>query len=214
MNKKDQLADLKKRMQEDQSLPLKSGATQLVFGEGNPDAEIYFIGEAPGYFEDQQGRPFVGQAGKLLDKLIESIGLKREDVYISNIVRFRPPENRDPTAEEIAAFQPYVDAEIEIINPKLFVTLGRFSMGKFLVDVKISRVHGQVKKVLWNGQTIIVMPMYHPAAALRADAVMQQLKNDFQVIPQVLADINQKDHRQNEPKQETSSSAPKQLNLL
>lgn len=186
MDKKVALKKLKAEMEADKSLPLRSGATQLVFGEGNPDSEIYFLGEAPGYWEDQKGRPFVGQAGKLLDELIQSLGLKREDVYISNVVRFRPPENRDPSPEEIAAFAPYVDKEIEIINPKIFVTLGRFSMGKFLPGAKISQVHGKIRQVQWKGKDIVVVPMYHPAAALRAGEIMKQLKEDFKVIPEAL----------------------------
>lgn len=186
MSKEERLKQLRAQMEEDKSLPLREGATQLVFGEGNPDSEIYFLGEAPGYWEDQKGRPFVGLAGKLLDELIQSLGLKREDVYISNVVRFRPPENRDPLPSEIAAFAPYVDAEIEIINPKIIVTLGRFSMGKFLPDVKISQVHGQIKQVHFRGKEIIVIPMYHPAAALRAGDIMKRLKEDFKVIPDAL----------------------------
>lgn len=186
MDKSAKLQELKEQMDKDMSLPLRNTATQLVFGEGNPDTEIYFLGEAPGYYEDQKGRPFIGQAGKLLNQLIESIGLKREDVYISNVVRFRPPENRDPSPEELAAFANYVDKEIEIINPKIFVTLGRFSMGKFLPDVKISQVHGQIKQVLWHGKEITVVPMYHPAAALRAGEIMKELKKDFLVIPEAL----------------------------
>lgn len=200
MDKQAQLAELKAKMQGDKSLPLREGATQLVFGEGNPDSEIYFLGEAPGYWEDQKGRPFVGLAGKLLDELIQSLGLRREDVYISNIVRFRPPENRDPTPEEIAAFAPYVDAEIEIINPKIIVTLGRFSTGKFLPDVKISQVHGQIKQAHFQGKEIIVVPMYHPAAALRAGEIMKQLKSDFKIIPEAL-----KINVENKPKAEQLS---------
>lgn len=186
MNKEDELKKLKKEMEEDKNLPLREGATQLVFGEGNPDAEIYFLGEGPGFHEDRLGRPFVGQAGKLLDRLIESIGFKREDVYISNVVRFRPPENRDPSLEEIEAFRPYVDREIEIVNPKLIVTLGRFSMGKFLLGVKISQVHGKSKVVQWQGRTIVVVPMYHPAAALRSLDIMRQIREDFKIIPEML----------------------------
>src|SRR3989344_827734 len=134
MDKKEALANLREEMENDKSLPLREGATQLVFGEGNPDSEIYCLGEGPGFHEDQQGRPFVGQAGQLLNRTLELIGLKREDVYISNVVRFRPPQNRDPLPEEIAAFQPYVDQEIEIINPIIIVTLGRFSMNKLLPE--------------------------------------------------------------------------------
>lgn len=186
-----ELKKLKTEMQEDKSLPLRDQATQLVFGEGNPDANIYFLGEAPGYWEDQKGRPFVGQAGKLLDQLIESLGMKREDVYISNVVRFRPPDNRDPEPEELSAFAPYVDKEIEIINPKIIVTLGRFSMGKFLPSAKISQVHGKIEHPRWKGKEITIVPMYHPAAALRNGAIMTQFREDFKVIPQALEEISQ-----------------------
>ncbi len=195
MDKRTRLLNLKKRMQEDKTLPLRSGATQLVFGEGNPDTQVYFLGEGPGYYEDKAGRPFVGLAGQLLDKLIESIGLKREDVYISNVVRFRPPGNRDPEPDEIAAFKPYVDEEIKIISPKIIVTLGRFSMGKFLADAKISAVHGKKFVVDFppaGGQVLgkkqIVLPMYHPAAALRNGAILEVLKNDFKLIALTLKD--------------------------
>lgn len=191
MNKQEELAKLKKEMEDDKSLPLREGATQLVFGDGNPDAEIYCLGEGPGYHEDQQGKPFVGQAGQLLNQLLQSIGLKREDVYISNVVRFRPPQNRDPLPEEIAAFQPYVDREIEIINPKTIVTLGRFSMGKFLPYAKISSVHGKPAVLEWKGKKITVVPMYHPAAALRAGVIMEAIKEDFKIIPEVLSHLKQ-----------------------
>lgn len=186
MNKAEKLNKLKQRMEEDKSLPLREGATQLVFGEGSPDADIYFFGEAPGFWEDQKARPFVGQSGRLLDEAMQGIGLKREGVYISNIVRFRPPENRDPTDEEIAAFAPYIDEEIEIIDPKIIVTLGRFSMGKFIPGVKISQIHGKPRTIKWKGKDLILLPMYHPAAALRAGAVMKEFKEDFKRIPELL----------------------------
>ncbi len=182
MTKKDRLEDLKKRIEENKNLPLRKGATQLVFGEGSPDTEIYFLGEAPGYWEDQKGRPFVGNAGKLLDQTLTENGLKREDVYISNVVRFRPPGNRDPFPEELAAFAPYVDEEIETIDPKIIATLGRFSMGKFLPDAKISRVHGKVFKISWQGKERVVIPMFHPAAALRREDVMEEFKKDFKIL--------------------------------
>lgn len=185
-----ELEKLKKELDEDRSLPLRNGATQLVFGEGNPDAELYFLGEAPGLHEDRLGRPFVGQAGKLLDQLIESIGFARSDVYISNIVRFRPPENRDPLPSEIGAFEPYVNREIEIINPKIIVTLGRYSMSKFLPDAVVSRVHGKLHVVKWHGRDVSVVPMYHPAAALRRGEIMEQIKNDFKMITKVLEEMN------------------------
>lgn len=183
MTNKQKLQLLRKHMLKNKKLPLRDSATQLVFGEGNSEAQIYFLGEAPGFYEDQQGRPFVGLAGKLLDKLLDNINLKRADVYISNIVRFRPPNNRDPLPEEIGAFRPYVDKEIEVIAPKIIVTLGRFSMNKFFPDSKISQIHGQAKKINWKGLEITVIPMYHPAAALRSSEVMKKLEADFQKIP-------------------------------
>lgn len=186
MDKTEALAKLKKEMQEDEGLPLRKGATNLVFGEGNPDTRIYLIGEAPGFNEDQQGRPFVGQAGKLLERTLNEIGLNREDVYISNIVRFRPPENRDPEPEEIAAFQPYVDREIEIIDPPVIVTLGRFSMNKFLPGERISGIHGTPRIVRIRGKDVTIVPMYHPAAALRATRMMEQFKEDFKKLPHIL----------------------------
>lgn len=198
------LKALKKEMIADKTLPLRQGATQLVFGEGNPDAEIYCLGEGPGYHEDKLGRPFVGQAGKLLDKLIESIALERKIVYISNVVRYRPPENRDPEPFEIAAFQPYVDREIEIIKPKLIVTLGRFSMGKFLPGERISGIHGKPRKLEWHDMHLVIVPMYHPAAALRAGNIMRQLKEDFQVIPEVLKKVNEQEEEERNKVEQTS----------
>lgn len=180
------LIELMKKMKEDNSLPLKPGTTHLVFGEGNVDTEILFIGEGPGYWEDLKGRPFVGNAGGLLNQLLGSIGLQREDVFITNVVHHRPPQNRDPLPHEIAAYQPYLDTIIQTIEPKVIVTLGRFSMGKFLPGVLISQVHGKPKDILWNGKEITVIPMYHPAAALRNGNVKQQLTADFKVILDVL----------------------------
>lgn len=203
MSKKEKLEDLKKRMEDDKSLPLRKGATQLVFGEGDPNSKIYFLGEAPGYHEDQKGRPFVGMAGHLLDELIGSIGLKREDVYISNIVRFRPPENRDPTDEEIASFAPYIDEEIEIINPEIIVTLGRHSLHKFLPDGKITKVHGQLFRV---GKRVVI-PMFHPAAALRADDIMVKIKEDFKIIEKALKGVKKSEEVNDLPK-------PEQLELI
>lgn len=206
MNKKEELQKLKKKMEDDKNLPLRDDATQLVFGEGNPDSEIYFLGEAPGFHEDRLGRPFVGQAGKLLDQLIESLGLKREEVYISNVVRFRPPENRDPLPVEIEAFRPYVDREIEIVSPKLIVTLGRFSMGKFLPNAKISQVHGKSRTINWHGKNVTVIPMYHPAAALRSLDIMRQIREDFKIIPEMLKKM------ETEKAQEKNKS--EQMNLV
>lgn len=189
MTKEEKLQELRKKVDADKSLPLREGATQLVFGEGNPDTQIYFLGEAPGYWEDQKGRPFVGNAGKLLDETLVEIGIKREDVYISNVVRFRPPGNRDPFPEELEAFAPYVDEEIEIIDPKIIATLGRFSMGKFLPNVTISRVHGKVFKIDWKGKERTVIPMFHPAAALRREDILEQFKRDFTILKNIKEEL-------------------------
>jgi DNA polymerase len=186
MNKTLKLNSLKEKMQEDQSLPLRNGAKNLVFGEGNPNAIVFLLGEGPGYWEDIKGRPFVGNAGGLLNYLLQSIKLGRNDVFITNVVCFRPPENRDPTDEEIGAFRPYLDEMIEIIRPKIVITLGRFSMAKFLPGVKISAVHGRIYDVNWKGRLLKVIPMYHPAAALRSLEIMGQIKEDFLKIPEIL----------------------------
>lgn len=190
MSKQKKLLALRKKMECDLTLPLRGGATNLVFGEGNHEASIYFLGEAPGRFEDKLGRPFMGNAGKLLDKLLARIGTKRSDVYISNIVRFRPPNNRQPTPLEIDAFLPYVDSEIEIIQPKLVVTLGRFSMVKFIPEAKISEKHGKLQNVRWHKKLLHILPLYHPAAALRNGRMRAALEEDFMKIPEVLhADV-------------------------
>lgn len=177
---------MKKKALADLSLPLREGSTNLVFGVGHPEAKVLFIGEGPGFWEDKKGVPFVGNAGALLDQLLLLIKLPRENVYITNVIMYRAPENRDPTEEEIHAFAPYLDGIIEIIEPKLIVTLGRFSMAKFLPGVFISNVHGKVREVDWKGEKILILPMYHPAAALRNGEVKEKLKADFQIIPEVL----------------------------
>ena len=192
MTKKQLLDELKSKMKADISLPLCRGATQLVFGDGDPDTEILFIGEGPGYWEDQKGVPFVGNAGSLLNQLLLKIGMQRQDVYITNVVHHRPPENRDPTPEEIMTYQPYLDEIIKIIDPKMIVTLGRFSMGKFMPNVFISSVHGREKAVDWKGKSITVVPMYHPAAALRSTEVKLKLTADFERLPEVLKKIKEK----------------------
>lgn len=202
MSKLEELNNLKKKMVADNNLPLKKGATNLVFGVGDPETKILFIGEGPGYWEDQKGEPFVGNAGKLLDKVLQSIKLPREKVYITNVVHHRPPENRDPLPEEIEAYGKYLDEIIKIINPKLIVTLGRFSMGKFLPSVKISAVHGRSFVVQFNGQDLTVIPMFHPAAALRAGAVMTMFKEDFSKLPEIIrATEKLKDGKTEKPEQ-------------
>jgi len=161
----------------DNKIPFKNA--NLVFGEGAAGAEVCFIGEAPGFYEDRDGRPFVGRSGKLLDKMIDSVGWKREKIYITNIVKRRPPENRDPSPDEIAAFAPYLSKQIEIIDPKIIVPLGRFAMNYFLPTAKISKDQG---KLFWWGQKLII-PIYHPAAALRSTKVMGELEKSFKKIP-------------------------------
>ncbi len=185
MDKAKKLQDLKNKLQK-QDLPLKEVAANLVFGDGNPDSAVIFIGEAPGANEDLQGKPFVGRAGKLLDWLLQSIGQKREDIYITNVVKYRPPQNRPPKPSEIEVFAPFLKEEIQIVNPKIIVPLGRFAMEKFLLKQQISKVHGKVVKINWQGMDLQVVPMYHPAAALRSPAVRIQLEQDFEQIRRLL----------------------------
>jgi DNA polymerase len=186
--KLNRLRELKKKMREDTALPLRKSATNLVFGEGSPDAKLFFLGEGPGYWEDQKGRPFVGNAGSLLNQLLDSIKLPREEVFITNVICYRPPENRDPFPEEIEAFAPYIDEMLTIIKPKAVITLGRFSMAKFIPGVKITVVHGKPHGVDWKGRKLVVVPMFHPAAALRSGEVLRQIKEDFLKLPELVKD--------------------------
>jgi uracil-DNA glycosylase len=187
------------------SLPLMERPADFVPGEGNPEAEIMFIGEAPGEQEAKLRRPFVGRSGQLFRKTLVSQGIPEESVYISNIVKARPPENRDPFPEEIAAYKPYLDQEIKILQPAVIVTLGRFSMNKFLPDVKISQVHGRLHKIKWGGQRLYILPMYHPAAALRATQVKTSFEADFQKIPKIVAWI--KNQSEDDQLQDTITEA-------
>ena len=168
---------------EDPTPELRQLATKMVFGAGPPDAALVFIGEAPGKKEDLTGEPFVGASGKLLNELLSSIGLKRSDIYVTSIVKYRPPNNRDPKPNEIAVFVPYLKRQIEIISPQVVVFLGRHAMNVFLPDLKISEVHG--KAVVRDGQTFL--PLYHPAAALYNGSLRQTLRDDFANIPAILA---------------------------
>jgi DNA polymerase len=186
-SKQQQLDDLEQEIiNNDVCSELAKTATQLVFGDGNIDSEIIFIGEAPGKNEDLQGKPFVGAAGKFLNELLASIDLKRGSVYITNIVKYRPPDNRDPYPEEKSDFMPYLQKQIAIIKPKLVVTLGRHSLGCFLPNLQISQVHGQPKK--YQGQ--VYLPLFHPAAALYNGSLRQTLQDDFIKIPAILEVIN------------------------
>jgi uracil-DNA glycosylase family 4 len=184
---KQQLLDeLKARIESEDPTPeLRKGATQLVFADGSAEAQIVFIGEAPGKNEDEQGKPFVGAAGKFLNEMLEMINLKREDIYITNIVKYRPPNNRDPLPDEKAAFLPYLQEQLDILNPKLIVTLGRHSMDVLLPGLKISQVHGQPKR--YHGR--VFLPLFHPAAALYNGGMRQTLIDDFALIPAILKKI-------------------------
>lgn len=175
---------------------LAAGATQLVFGAGNPNSDIVFIGEAPGKNEDLQGEPFVGAAGKFLNEMLEMINLKRADIYITNIVKYRPPNNRDPLPEEKKAFLPYLQSQLEVIQPKVVVTLGRHSMNCFLPDLQISQVHGQPKRVKLRLKEndkdtfeVVILPLFHPAAALYNGDMRQTLIDDFALLPAIIEKI-------------------------
>jgi uracil-DNA glycosylase len=179
---------LRREVEECTGCPLHATRTRAVFGEGDPRADLMFVGEAPGYHEDQQGTPFVGQAGKLLEQLLASIGLTREQVFIANVLKSRPPNNRDPQPEEIAACEPFLMRQIELIAPRVICTLGNFST-KLLTGspAGISRVHGAPQLVTLGGRTLRLFPIFHPAAALYAPANMTALKEDFLRLPEVLA---------------------------
>lgn len=186
--KQEQLDEIKAKMvaMTQKTFPeLVGQATQPVFGDGNPDADVVFVGEAPGKNEDLQGLPFVGAAGRFLDEMLKMIGLERRNIYITNIVKYRPPNNRDPLPDEKAAFLPYLEAQLDVIQPKLVVTLGRHSLNCFLPDLQISRVHGKPKR--YRGR--VYLPLFHPAAALYNGGMRQTLVDDFATIPFVLDKI-------------------------
>lgn len=181
-DKKLLLAQLDKVIKNCRNCRLWRTATNAVPGEGNAKAAIMFIGEAPGYHEDQLARPFVGRAGQLLEDLLVGVDLRREDVYIANVVKHRPPSNRSPNKDETRACLPYLLRQIQIINPKVIVPLGRYALETFIKDRSISKIHGQSFKV---GERT-VFPLYHPAAALRSGMVLRDLEKDFAKLPKVL----------------------------
>jgi uracil-DNA glycosylase family 4 len=166
--------------------PLHQSRTRAVPGEGSEHAEVMFIGEAPGFHEDRQGRPFVGAAGQFLDELLEMIGLRRDAVYICNVLKCRPPQNRDPQPDEIEACRPYLDRQIELIQPKMVVTLGRFSMARWFPGARISHIHGQARKL--DGR--LYYPMYHPAAALHQPSLRRTVEEDMRLIPELIAEMD------------------------
>lgn len=193
MNRAEALHQLQSSHDKQCGCVLKKTAIQAVFGDGNPDARIVFIGEAPGKSEDEQGKPFIGRAGKFLAEMLASIGLKREDIYITNIVKYRPPQNRDPEHQEKIDCAPWLHAELNFIKPEVIVFLGRHSMNHFLPELKISEAHGKlVHRKIPNITTEYFFPLYHPAAALYNGGMRATLMEDFQKIPAILKIIKAK----------------------
>lgn len=180
-----------------------------VPGEGPANSEIMFIGEGPGFNENEQGRPFVGAAGQFLDQLLAQAGVTRSDVWIGNVVKCRPPDNRDPLPEELAACDVHLERQIAAINPRIIVTLGRFSMGKFMPGAKISAVHGQMRKI----GSRFVIAMFHPAAALHNVNIKPQILADFAKLPQLL-DVARKELAKSAPVVEEPKEEPKQLSMF
>ena len=202
MEKSESLKLLEDEMIGDKLLPLRE--SNLVFGEGNPEAKVVFIGEAPGFHEDRLKRPFVGRGGQLLERLINEIGWRRDQVYITNIVKRRPPENRDPLPEEIEAYRPYLTRQIEIIDPKIIVALGRFAMNYFLPEAKITRDQGKVFDV----DSRLVVPMFHPAAALRGNNAMAQFTETMKKLPDIASGKYAEIRVESAPRSEPATKKP------
>lgn len=179
------LTELCRQMASCQACDLAQLRTRVVPGEGAEDADILFIGEAPGFNEDREGRPFVGAAGAFLDELLSSIGLSRKDVYIANVIKCRPQENRDPLPVEIKACKPWLDRQIELIQPKVIVTLGRYSLARYIPNESIGKVHGKPRNI----GDVLCFPMYHPAAALHQGSLRKVIEEDMRRLPQLLRDI-------------------------
>ena len=182
MSTEDTLAQIAKEVSVCTNCTLHESRKKSVPGEGPANAEIMFIGEGPGFHENEQGRPFVGAAGKFLDQLLAQAGVTRSEVFIGNVVKCRPPENRDPLPDELSACDVYLERQIEAINPSIIVTLGRFSMGKYMQGAKISQIHGQMRKV---GERYVIS-MFHPAAALHQAALKPAILADFAKLPELL----------------------------
>jgi len=201
-----ELAQLSDQIRVCQKCELAKGRTNAVPGEGPEHAEIMMIGEAPGFHEDRQGRPFVGAAGNLLDELLAAINLKRDQIYICNVLKCRPPQNRDPLPEEIEACKPYLDQQIALIQPKIIITISRFAMARWFADKKISEIHGKPKKF----GNLVVLPMYHPAAALHQPSLRRVLEEDFKKIPGILQELEHLEEAVPEKKEKP----PAQLSLF
>jgi len=193
MEKREKMLALHKKWEKKCACELRNSATQAVFGDGNPESEIVFIGEAPGKDEDIQGRPFVGRSGKFLEDMLQTIGMKREDIYITNVVKYRPPNNRDPEPLEISTCADWLREELTLISPLLIIFLGRHALNRFFPDAKISEVHGKllVKNKL-DGKKQNFFALYHPASALYNGGMRQTLMDDFKKIPLALKKIKTK----------------------
>jgi DNA polymerase len=191
------LSELSQEILHCQACDLHRTRTRAVPGEGPQDAAILFIGEAPGWHEDQQGRPFVGPAGQFLDQLLTSINLQRSEVYITNIIKSRPPSNRDPLPIEIKTCEKWLDKQIVLINPRIVVTLGRYSLAKFLPGESISKAHGLARK----RDSTVIFPMYHPAAALHQQSLRRTIEADFKKLPQLLSHLDQVEELKPPPQQ-------------
>mgnify|MGYP000123762911 CR=1 FL=1 len=216
------LTQLSTSLKDCQRCQLSTGRTQVVFGTGNPNASIMFVGEAPGFYEDREGVPFVGAAGKLLTELLQSIGLERSDIYIANVIKCRPPNNRDPRQEEIDTCKPFLLQQIEFIQPKLVCTLGNFATQTLLErKIGITKVRGQVIQL----EHFVVFPLLHPAAALHQDNLRTPLKEDFQKLKAVLEEMSKTPAlpntfspptlpTSNAPSKETPADPPTQMSLF
>lgn len=208
MNSAEILAQIAKETAQCRNCELHFSRKKAVPGEGPDNAEIMFIGEGPGFHENEQGRPFVGAAGNFLEELIESIGMTREEVYITNVVKCRPPSNRDPQPKELEACNNYLERQIAAINPKVIVTLGRFSMAKFFPNARISHVHGRPVNI----QGRLIVPMYHPAAALHQGSLRPIVEADFSKLPELISQVHTQVEEEVEP--EDNDSEPKQLSMF
>ncbi len=204
------LSQVANEVRDCQKCVLSRSRKNSVPGEGPADSEIMFIGEGPGFHENEQGRPFVGSAGQFLNELLAQAGLKRSEVWIGNVVKCRPPGNRDPLPDELAACNEYLDRQINAINPRIIITLGRFSMGKFMPGVKISAVHGQMRRI--NDHFVIAM--FHPAAALHQVALKPAILKDFSELPRLLEQARSALKHSNSVAAQVKTEEPKQLNLF
>ncbi len=202
-----QLSELYKEIAACQRCDLHKYATRSVPGEGPEDSTLMFIGEGPGWHEDQQGRPFVGAAGQFLDQLLASINLKRDKVYITNVVKHRPPQNRDPLPGEVAACRMWLDRQLEIIHPRIIVTLGRHSMGMFFPGKSVSKIHGTAER----RDGVIYFAMYHPAAALHQQSLRREIEADILKIPALLAEVEKAGKADNDKDQ---AKQPEQLRMF